>query len=236
MAQLLLLVFSSLDLYSYFPPVSKYSSALTLCQTLSACADTRRYSSHKPVPLGYLDSVIAEFIAKSSKLRNFRKGSQIFVIAADFPQILGLDASRVIASAFSQRQLVSQFEKWNEQPAFSLCPIYKSYIGQTNRKRNKSVLLVWATDRLSALARAAGCSPSRDIVTHSAGRYSEESSLVKLAAESITSLSNLMRSIQIRCRILLKLRISELGVDRLSAWPIIGADIKHFTDYRYRPF
>ncbi len=28
----------------------------------------------------------------------------------------------------------------------------------------------------------------------------------------------------------------DLGVDRLSAWPIIGADIKHFTDYRYRPF
>ncbi len=27
-----------------------------------------------------------------------------------------------------------------------------------------------------------------------------------------------------------------LGVDRLSAWTIIGADIKHFTDYRYRPF
>ncbi len=29
---------------------------------------------------------------------------------------------------------------------------------------------------------------------------------------------------------------SFIGVDRLSAWPIIGADIKHFTDYRYRPF
>ncbi len=28
--------------------------------------------------------------------------------------------------------------------AFSSCPIYKSYIGQTNRKRNKSALLVWA--------------------------------------------------------------------------------------------
>ncbi len=28
----------------------------------------------------------------------------------------------------------------------------------------------------------------------------------------------------------------QVGVDRLSAWPIIGADIKHFTDYRYRPF
>ncbi len=30
--------------------------------------------------------------------------------------------------------------------------------------------------------------------------------------------------------------VSSVGVDRLSAWPIIGADIKHFTDYRYRPF
>ncbi len=28
----------------------------------------------------------------------------------------------------------------------------------------------------------------------------------------------------------------KVGVDRLSAWPIIGADIKHFYDYRYRPF
>lgn len=31
----------------YFPPISKYSSALTLCQTRSACPDTHRYSSHK---------------------------------------------------------------------------------------------------------------------------------------------------------------------------------------------
>ncbi len=29
--------------------------------------------------------------------------------------------------------------------------------------------------------------------------------------------------------------VCKVGVDRLSAWPIIGADIKHFTDYRYRP-
>ncbi len=33
-----------------------------------------------------------------------------------------------------------------------------------------------------------------------------------------------------------RLQTTKLGVDRLSAWPIIGADIKHFTDYRYRPF
>ncbi len=31
-------------------------------------------------------------------------------------------------------------------------------------------------------------------------------------------------------------KVFTVGVDRLSAWPIIGADIKHFTDYRYRPF
>ncbi len=37
------------------------------------------------------DIAIAQFIAKSSKLRNFRKSSQIFIIAADFPEILGLD-------------------------------------------------------------------------------------------------------------------------------------------------
>ncbi len=53
--------------------------------------------------------------------------------------------------------------------AFSSCPIYKSCIGQTNRKRNKSALLVWATDRLSARTGAAGCSRSRDTVIHSAG-------------------------------------------------------------------
>ncbi len=29
---------------------------------------------------------------------------------------------------------------------------------------------------------------------------------------------------------------SPVGVDRLSAWPIISADIKHFYDYQYRPF
>ncbi len=37
---------------------------------------------------------LLEFIAKSSKRRNFCKSSQISVIAAKFSQILGLDASR----------------------------------------------------------------------------------------------------------------------------------------------
>ncbi len=43
-------------------------------------------------------------------------------------------------------------------------------------------------------------------------------------------------SIYIYIYIFIKYCPLTLGVDRLSAWPIIGADIKHFTDYRYRPF
>ncbi len=46
-----------------------------------------------------------------------------------------------------QSKVVSRFEKWNEHPAFSSCPIYKSYTGQTNQKWNESELLVWAMRR-----------------------------------------------------------------------------------------
>ncbi len=90
--------------------------------------------------------------------------------------------------AFSQRKVVSQFKKWNEQLCvlFMACTIYKSYIGQTNRKRNKSALLVWATDRVSARIGAAGCSRSRDTVIHSAGRYSEESSRISRRIHNIS--------------------------------------------------
>ncbi len=53
-----------------------------------------KWAQPHSVPPGFSNSAIAEFIAKLSKLRNFRKGSQIFIISADFLQILGLDASR----------------------------------------------------------------------------------------------------------------------------------------------
>ncbi len=57
------------------------------------------------VPPGFCDSAIAEFIAKSSKLRNFHKSLQISVIAADFPEILGFDASRdVIATRIQSKK------------------------------------------------------------------------------------------------------------------------------------
>ncbi len=88
-----------------------------------------KWAQPHSVPPGFSNSAIAEFIAKSSKLRNFRKGSQIFIIAADF------GFRRVPwrhCNTHCQRKVVSQFEKWNEQLAFSACPIYKSYIGWTN--------------------------------------------------------------------------------------------------------
>ncbi len=68
--------------------------------------------------------------------------------------------------------------------AFSSCTIYKSCIGQTNRKRNKSALLVWATDRLSARTGAAAA------LDHATPLYTALGDTVKkvveLAAESIT--------------------------------------------------
>ncbi len=110
------------------------------------------------------DSAIAEYIAKSSKLRYFQ-------IAADFALRRVLWRHRN-AHSVKERLFLSSTNGMNSF-AFSSCPIYKSYIGQTNRKRNKSALLVWATDRLSARTGAAGCSRSRDTVIHGAGRYSE---------------------------------------------------------------
>ncbi len=77
----------------------------------------------------------------------------------------------------------------------------------TNRKRNKSALLVWATDRLSARTGAAAA------LDHATPLYTALGDTVKkvveLAAESITFLSDLVRSIQIRHIIMLKLQISE---------------------------
>ncbi len=88
--------------------------------------------------------------------------------------------------------------------AFSSCPIYKSYIGQANRKRNESALLIWVY-MLGPEPRAA--------LDHATPLYTALGDTVKkvveFTADSITSLSNLMRSIQIQRRILLKLRISE---------------------------
>ncbi len=143
-------------------------------------------------------------ILRSLNLSQNHANSAIFQIAADFALRRVFWRHRN-AHSVKERLFLSSKNGMNSF-AFSSCTIYKSYIGQTNRKRNKSALLVWATDRLSARTGAAGCSWSRDTVIHGAGRYSE---VVEFTAESITSLSNLVRSIQIRHIIMLKLQISE---------------------------
>ncbi len=120
------------------------------------------------------DSAIAEFIANSA----------IFQIAADFALRRVLWRHRN-AHSVKERLFLSSKNGMNSF-AFSSCTIYKSYIGQTNRKRNKSALLVWATARLSARTGAAGCSRSRDTVIHSAGRYSEESSIISRRIHNIS--------------------------------------------------
>ncbi len=94
----------------------------------------------------------------------------------------------------------------------SLCSLHVRFTRATLDKRTENgtnprySFGLHGADRLSARTGAMGCSRSRDTVIHSAGRYSE---VVKFTTESITSLSNLVRNIQIRHRILLKLRISE---------------------------
>ncbi len=117
------------------------------------------------VPQGFCDSAIAEFIAKSSKLHNFHKSSQIFIISADFPQILGLDATS------SQRALSKKgcFSVWKMEWT-ALRSHHARFTRATLDKRTKSgtnphySFGLRDADRLSVRAGAADCSRSRDTV------------------------------------------------------------------------
>ncbi len=135
-------------------------------------------SEHLTAPLGFFDRWIYR------KIKQAPLFSQIFQIAADFALKCVLWRHRNAHSV--KERLFLSFKNWIKSFTFSSCPIYKSYIGQTNRKRNESALLVWATDRLSARTGAAGCSRSRDTVIHSAGRYSEESSRIHCGITNIS--------------------------------------------------
>ncbi len=140
------------------------------------------------------DSAIAEFIANSA----------IFQIAADFPQILCLDAScDAIAMRIVKERLFLSSKNGINSFAFSSCPIYKSYIGQTNRKRKQIRATRLGYTRLSARTGAAGCSRSRDTIIHSTRRYSEESSRISrridnISVKSCEKLSNYVKATDIR--------------------------------------
>ncbi len=84
--------------------------------------------------------------------------------------------------AFSQRKVVSQFEKWNEQP----CILIMTALQELQWTKEPKAERIRATRLgLSALAGSAGCSRSCDTVIHSAGRYSEESSRIRRRINNI---------------------------------------------------
>ncbi len=111
--------------------------------------------------------------------------------------------------AFSQRKVVSQFEKWNEQPCVLIMPDLQElhWTNEPKAERIHATRLGYAAQTVYLL----GPEP-RAALDHATLLYTALGDTVKVVefiAESITSLSNLVRSIQIRRRILLKKRISE---------------------------
>ncbi len=99
--------------------------------------------------------------------------------------------------AFSQKKkFYLSLKNGMNSLAFSSCPIYKSYIGQTNRKRNESALLVWATRRRQFICsgRSRGLlSITRHHYTQR-WRYSEEGSQIHRRINNISVKSCEMHS------------------------------------------
>ncbi len=111
---------------------------------------------------------------------------------------------------FSQIKVVSQFQKWNEQ----LCVLFMTDLQELHRTNEPKAEKISAT-RLSYTAQTIYLlGPElRAALDHATPLYTALGDTVKKAveftAESITSLSNLVRSIQIRHRIMLRLQTSE---------------------------
>ncbi len=108
--------------------------------------------------------------------------------------------------AFSQRKVVSQFQKWNEQ----LCVLFMPDLQELHRTNEPKAERIHTT-RLQTVYLL-GPEP-RAALDHATTLYTAlgdtVNKAVELTAASITSLSNLVRSIQIQRRILLKLQTSE---------------------------
>ncbi len=134
------------------------------------------------VPPGFCDRWIYRKIKQTPNFPNWRRFSTDFALR----RVLWCLRN---AHSVKKRLFLSSKNGINSF-AFSSCPIYKSYIGQTNRKRNKSALSysfgLYGADHLSARTGATGCSRSRDTVIHSAGRYSEESSRIHRGINNIS--------------------------------------------------
>ncbi len=172
------------------------------------------------VPPERSDSAIAEFIAKSSKLSNYRKNSHIFVIVADFLQILGLDAScDVIAMRIQSKKGCFSVPKilWT-----ALRSLHARFTRATLDERIHVTRFGYTAQTVYLLGPEL-----RAALDHATPLYTAQvdtvKQVVKFTAESITSLSNLVRSIQILHRILLKLLTSEqtalLWKPKRHTWP-----------------
>ncbi len=105
--------------------------------------------------------------------------------------------------AFSQRKVVSQFQKWNKQ----LCSPFMSDLQELHRTNEPKAEQIRATrlgyTLLSARTGAAGCFRSSDTVIHSTRRYSEESSRISrridnISVKSCEKLSNYVKATDIR--------------------------------------
>ncbi len=151
-------------------------SCMCVCvwRCVCCCCQTEREVSSRDASSSFSESALfSERLTVSPGFCDrwiYRKIKQT-PLFSKLPQILRLDAScDVIAMRIQSKK---GWKSGMNSFVFSSCLIYKSCIGQTNRKRIESALLVWATDRLSARTGAVGCSRSRDTVIHSAGRYSE---------------------------------------------------------------
>ncbi len=107
--------------------------------------------------------------------------------------------------AFSQRKVVSQFQKWNEQ----LCVLIMPDLQELHRTNEPKAEQIRAT-RLGYTAQTVYLlvPEPRAALDHATPLYTALGDTVN-KVDSITSLSNLVRSIQIRHRIMLKLQTSE---------------------------
>ncbi len=129
------------------------------------------------------------------------------------------------------RKVVSQFQKWNEQ----LCVLSMPDLQEQQLTNEPKAEQIRAT-RLGYTAQTVyllGPEP-RAALDHATPLYTALGDTVKkvveFTAESITSLSNLVRSIQIRHRIMLKLQTSEQT-------PLMWKPGKTlFNKYKYLPF
>ncbi len=165
---------------------------LVMCWNLWRAAVKRRIRD-APHCLMTNRCTLPYWYVKSSKLSNFRKRSQIFIIATDFPQILGLDAScDVIAVCIQSKKGCFSDPKMEWTALRSLhAQFTRATLDKLTESRTNPRL---GSDRISR---------SRDTVIHSAGRYSEEISRIhrginNISVKSCEKRSNSVKATDIR--------------------------------------